>query len=271
MSNQQNLTVRPKNKLQLTQPTGTLLNNIEASCNTTGVAFLKTQQTPINQLVLDAAFSTVLGLMFTKIANLSGLKGKIEEINKQDISKLILRVYKHLSLNEIYFAFEMERYALYESKTSHFQLFNAEYVADILKKYTNWKRITKIEHSISAPTPTTQHALPAADKNTILNAGVDRLFQEYKTTGIVEKGNVHIYDYLLEIGEIKPATGELRTTLIRQAKINLANEKSTFKKKTDYLQLVKPTATTPAKIAIECKRISLEIYFKTKLTNNTNQ
>lgn len=218
-------------------------------------------------MVIDNAFYSVLGIMLTKIANLTGLKNKIENINKQDIVKLILTVYKHLSLDEIYYAFEMERYSLYESKTSHFQLFNAEYVAKILKKYTTWKRKTKIEHSISTSKPPVQKALSTANKTAILNAGIERLHQEYITTKTVENGNIHIYDYLLETGAIKQLQGEERTALIQQAKINLTNQKSTLQKKSDFIQILKPTPTTEAKVGIECKRLSLEQYFKNKLTN----
>lgn len=120
------------------------INEIESFCNASPVAFLKKKQSRIVDIEKGDEFFMTLGIMFTKIANLGGIKGEISEINKQDISKMILRRNKALSLEEIYFAFELERYGVYEEKTSHFQLFNADYVSTILNKYKKWKTTTKV-------------------------------------------------------------------------------------------------------------------------------
>ena len=89
-----------------------------------------------------------LSVLITQIYNLSGIKGELNQIQAQDVLKMILTQFKELSLNEIYKAFELERYGSYTKQTDHFQLFNAQYVSSILKKYKNWKREIKKTNNI---------------------------------------------------------------------------------------------------------------------------
>ena len=86
-----------------------------------------------------------LSLLITQIYNLSGIKGELNQIQAQDVLKMILTQFKELSLNEIYKAFELERYGSYAKETDHYQLFNAQYVSSILKKYKSKKNNTNLK------------------------------------------------------------------------------------------------------------------------------
>jgi len=66
-----------------------------------------------------------MGIILTKIAVLSGIKNPIDNFTKQDLLRLIVRRYKHLSPSEIYKAFENERYGINQPKTEHYQLFDS--------------------------------------------------------------------------------------------------------------------------------------------------
>ena len=92
-----------------------------------------------------------LGLIFTRVFNLSGFKGVIDDIHKQDIVEMILVKYKHFSIEEIDYAFRYDRYS--GDPIEHFQLFNSEYVAKVLKRYKDYiiqiKKDNNISHSIS--------------------------------------------------------------------------------------------------------------------------
>ena len=83
------------------------------------------------------------------ISTLAGIKGEISLADKTDILKLILKRFKALSFEEVYIAFEMERYNEYDEKTEHFNLFNADYVSKILNKYQKWKIKYKSDHNLS--------------------------------------------------------------------------------------------------------------------------
>lgn len=91
----------------------------------------------------------MIGNTITSISILAGIKSAIDDLNKADIVDMLFNTFSDLSLEEIYFAFKNERYGNYEQKTKHFDLMNADYISEILKKYRIWKRTKKIEHNIS--------------------------------------------------------------------------------------------------------------------------
>jgi hypothetical protein len=63
---------------------------------------------------------------------------------------MILSACADLTIEEIYKAFELERYGSYELKTDHYGLFNAEYVAAVIKNTENGNLIHK-GNTISPP------------------------------------------------------------------------------------------------------------------------
>ncbi|WP_159427056.1 hypothetical protein [Formosa haliotis] len=84
-----------------------------------------------------------LGYIFSRVAILSGFKGEIPEINKEDITDLLLTRFKTISLNELSFAFKIDRHGYHGDPTPHFQLFNAEYVTKVLNRYLKYKELFK--------------------------------------------------------------------------------------------------------------------------------
>lgn len=80
-----------------------------------------------------------LGFIFAQTAILSGFKGEIPDINKQDITELLLNRFKTLSLSELNHAFKIDRHGYHGEPTQHFQLFNAEYVVRVLNNYLKYK------------------------------------------------------------------------------------------------------------------------------------
>ena len=71
------------------------------------------------------------------------------EIITDDIQKMIITKYSVLTPLEIELALQMERYGEFEEKTEHFQFYGTEYIAEILKKYTNWKKIKAVDLNLS--------------------------------------------------------------------------------------------------------------------------
>ena len=89
----------------------------------------------IKDLKDDQYFSGHLGIILLKICALSGIKSVIDDFTKKDIINMIFTRFKHFSTADIWKAFELERYGAYESKTDHFQLFDTNYISEVLKKY----------------------------------------------------------------------------------------------------------------------------------------
>lgn len=89
---------------------------------------------------------SALAMILTKAMNLSGFKNKLDDIHKQDISRMLLTKFKNISLEEIDKAFQIDRYS--ENPIEHFQLFNATYVAKVLNNYIEWRRTTTKEKKL---------------------------------------------------------------------------------------------------------------------------
>lgn len=117
-------------------------NNITFLKNVYDFKTIRERKTETNILM-------VLSVLWTRISILGGFKNEMSFDITQDITNLIFNVYSDLTIEEIYKAFELERFGLYDEKTKHFQLFNSEYVSEILKKYKKWKHDMKMQHNIS--------------------------------------------------------------------------------------------------------------------------
>lgn len=252
---------------------------IEERCNQAPVAFLKSNYgfEKIRNRKSEPEIRFLIGAAMVKAAVLAGIKNKPDAANKLDITNSILSEYNDLTLEEIYKAFELERYGVYESRTDHFQLFNAQYVTDILKKYRVWKQNTKMEHNISPP----QNLPEITDdaKNEIVVKGIIRVFDEFKETGVMPEPNNYIFDELYDL-KIIPAgdTPELQAWYLK--KYNQAAEDvrkelkavdSSFnpvEKRAIKEELQKIIDGNSDKIVTRSKKIILCDYFTKLIKNN---
>lgn len=160
---------------------------------------------------------TDLGIILTRIHGEMGLKSEIDLFIKQDLSKMIITHYNTLSFEEIYKAFELERFGLYEDKTEHFQLFDSNYVSTILKKYKNWKIEQKRILNIEAPKTEIQ-----LDKNKIRLDFLKLVYSELKSEGFSSVA-FHLYDKLSD--KIKATDQEKKEMYQQQIKIYEVEEK----------------------------------------------
>jgi len=82
-------------------------------------------------------------------STLMQIKNPIDQFVKQDIVNMLTGYWSILSFEELIKAFELERFGAYKEKTEHYQLFDCNYISQVLKKYQAWKRENKIELNIS--------------------------------------------------------------------------------------------------------------------------
>lgn len=202
-----------------------------------------------------------LSLLFTRIPNLLGIKDPINAINKADIKEMILMRFKGLSLEEIDYAFKLERYGVYESKTEHFQLFNAEYVGAVLNKFQKWMQKTRLNHNIPISKKASTNELSEEEKEIIAINGIVNCFENFKATGDIEYGRTYIYDFLYPKRVFPKHTKKFKKGIRRKAQRNLYNTKEHDRK---ILKVLRGIQQGEDKIATECKRIILKTLF-TKL------
>lgn len=150
--------------------------------------------------------SDVFALVFVRAASFLGIKEAISEINKQDIKDLILFKYSHLSAEELDYAFKHDRYS--GDPIPHYQLFNAEYVAKILKRYEEFLKVVKAEsNSKLLELPPVKEYSDSEKKQ--IRADFEKLiFSELKETGFSS-------DAWLLYADIKPKLTTRKEVLIR--------------------------------------------------------
>lgn len=228
--------------------------------------------------------------MMVKISALSGLKTAITDFDKTDILKMLFTSFNDLTAEEIYKAFELERYGEYRmlclttketirNKTKHFQLFNADYVGEILRKFKEWKRIIRTQHNIVPELPKLPEMSESKIKET-LNQGIIRRFEHYKVAKEIEEPFVHIFEELLDRDIIKKITSErifkYYQDKVIEAEIQIKKEiaaepRNNFLDKNKIKEeLHKIAESQSEKVQIRAKRIVLCEFFDKHISLNTD-
>lgn len=205
-----------KNQLQLSEDkpqklsniiykVGTNLPTIEKNCELSNRNFFDFNYLvpKIKDRQNEDGFTNLIGIVLIKVCALAGIKEKIDDFTKQDILKLVLTKFHTLTVEEIYKAFELERFGSYETKTEHYQLFNSVYVSDILKKYCEWKTNQKIELNYQNPKIKEKTVISEEEKRNIVKNGVERVFSEYKENKKLEDSLEYVFDFLVNEKLIK--------------------------------------------------------------------
>lgn len=249
---------------------------IEERCNQAPVAFLKSNYgfSKVRDRKAEPEIRFLIGAAMLKAAVLAGIKN-LDPANKFDITNSILSEYNDLTLEEIYKAFELERYGVYEERTEHFQLFNAQYVTDILKKYRIWKQNTKMQHNISPP-----QSLPEmtdSQKEEIATNAVIRVFDEYKESGTMPEPNAYIFDILYDRNIIKPGDTPERQSYYQRKymqaaaeikkEVNASAATSHIENRAIQEELQKIIEGSSDKVVVRSKKIILSEYFNKLIKN----
>lgn len=171
---------------------------VESTCQLAPIAFLKKnfEAVKIRDRKSEPNFKFMLAVMWSKICVLSGLKTEIDPFMAEDVNRMIFSLYSDLTLEEIYKAFELERHGAYEEKTEHYQLFNAEWVSSILKKYRSWKTTARIQYNISNSPIAEETKLSPEQEDEALQKATIRLYNEFCETDEVSIPCFHVFDFL---------------------------------------------------------------------------
>ena len=186
------------------------------------VAFIKDikNQTAIKLIDQNSVKQEIAKLMI-QTCTLMGVKNAILPTDATDIVEMILSRFKNLSIDEIAYAFKLERYGDYDDKTDHFHHFNADYVSDILKKYIRYR--TKIIYEKKLNQEKKELEWTDEQKAKIEYSAVLRQLDYFLKNGEVEYGTFYVYDILDELGMIKK-TDEEKKELHKQVKAQLESE-----------------------------------------------
>jgi len=219
-------------------------------------------------------------LMMVKISGYAGVKKEITDFDKTDILKMVFTSYSDLTLEEIWKAFELERFGEYPEKTKHFDLFNADYVSEIFKKYRVWRQQIRIANNVplSIEESSTSELSPE-QKEEKAKQGVLRVFSEYKENRELPTPNFWIFDYLWEKGILNKNTPEKEKKFAEiwvkaesQVKAELSAKKalSREEKRVINFDLEAIVNGKSNLVLIRSKKIAIEYFFNDLIINNKN-
>jgi len=242
------------------------------------VSFLKSVSTHVKIRNADGyELSKNLSHWIAEVSLALGIKDSISDFNKKDLVEMILSRFKNLSVDELYYAFKLERYGQLDPEikdepwvTPHYQLFNAEYVAKVLKKYVSWKRKMKTQHSIEEaekqPTATEQ------EKKYWINKGVRDCLDFFIKNGYIEDGKTYIYDILYDDGHL-PTNADFKKKMYSDAKEVLrfeyeSKKPANLKEKKEFKNILSEIeAKQNSKVVLKAKEIILNNFFRKLIKN----
>ncbi|WP_395073849.1 hypothetical protein [Flavobacterium sp.] len=266
-----------------TQVAGIALAEMIKTCEVMPSTFLKQNYNlkKIRSRLSEPNFSTLVGVLITNISVLGGIKEEIDFATKADLFRNIKNYCSDLTLEEIYKAFELERYGEYLTKSNHFQLFGTDYFSEVIKKYREWKRNTLTEHNIIMEVKNQLPEISESQKTQIVTNGIIRAFNEFKENKIISEPCVHIFDELLSRGFIIGANSdklvsyyakkqnEAKDQLEKEILYEISNSYSSERKKLQNIleEILKGDSN---KIVIRTKKIVLQEYFSKLISEDRN-
>jgi hypothetical protein len=258
------------------------LSKIESNCSLSPIAFVKQNYSniKIRERKTEPNLSILLAVCWSKISALAGIKSEIDSLTIEDITKMIFYSYSDLTIEEVYKAFELERYGVYEEKSEHFQQFNADYISTILKKYRHWKKQTMITQNISKNNSDNRELTPD-EKEKMVADGVNRIYLAFKNTTKIEEQVEYIFDFLVDKRKIiinnNPKVKEFFESKLQEAKEQLHVEfekkssvSSTERKQIKY-DLENIILGKSSKIIIRAKENILKEYFTKQIELGTEK
>lgn len=265
------------------QVAGIALNDIVKSTELTNESFLKKcyEFKKIRDKHFEPNFNNLFGLLITKISALSGITNEIDFATKSDLLRFIKTRCGDITLEEIYKAFELERYNEYPEKSKHFQLFGTEYFSEVIKKYRTWKTELKITKNISRDDNVLKlSSISESQKKDILKNGIIRVFKEYKENKTITEPCIHIFDELTSLGLIKLATTpkleEYYSKKMQEAKKEIKRELEIEKATSSYIdrktisrEIEKLSNSGSNKVVVRTKKLVLKEYFDGLIKSNT--
>jgi hypothetical protein len=240
-----------------------------------GIGFIK--DTINNQMKIreipEYDFLRQLAQMVSVISYAAGIKEDISDFDKKDVKDLILRKYKNLSLDELAYAFKLERHGDLGEKTQHFQLFNADYVNTILTKWVEHKREIKRIHNISATVKT--ETISEEDKAKSVSNAVRNVLERFLEHQTINRDYVFVYEELYERGYLNQEVA-YKKKLMESAVILLEmelNEKKPVSREESSgikLELKKLVEPKNKKVILKAKELSM-LDFLRKLVKSESE
>jgi len=239
----------------------------------------------LSEIKKDANFVFLIGGWITQTSALMQIKNPIDNLIKQDIVNMFGGYWSNLGLEDLIKAFELERFGIFKEKTEHYQLFDSNYISQILKKYQNWKREKKIEFNIINQNNQQVKELTEKEKSEIMTKAINDKYNHFCTTKQILEPFTHIFTELVNRGLIKTPSTENPNLFyyydkkLKEAKeeieIELKSQKHTDNLKRKEVKLILESIASnqlnkslKAKIEVRAKKTILIEFFNKQIMLN---
>lgn len=173
----------------------------EEKMDLTPVAFI--QDTHTHKSIIEMpAYDLTKELMhlFTYQIAAYRIRTIMSEIDKTEIKQVILRRFKRLSINEMYYAFKLHRSGELMPEVKPYDYISVTFVSQILEAYVEWKRKIRQVNNLELPQNAIRQEVSDEEKRQYIISGVLRSYDEYKEHKMLGSGSAYIYDVLYDIG-----------------------------------------------------------------------
>ncbi len=236
------------------------------------ISFLKSvyKHTPICEMD-SYEMKKQIALSLISTSEQMRVTNEIADIDKKEIQELILSRFKRLSVNEIYYAFKLERFGEYGEQISHYNRFDVIYVSQILEKYKQWKIKTKSEHNISYIEDAKEAT--EAEKKFWINKGVTDCIEYFEEHREIEEGKKYIYTILYDDG-LLPTDKKYKQRVYKDAlealEFEYKNKKaSSLTEKREYKEILENLYKKEnGKVVAKCQEIALLEFFRELTRDN---
>ncbi len=186
----------------------------------------------------------------------------LSEFDKKENEKMILMRFKRLSVNELYYALQLERYGEHKDKTDHYNRFDTVFLAEVLEKYIKWKQKVRMDHNI--PIGKTQEAekVSEVEKKALIYNGVLEAYDHYKEHYLIMSGKGYVHELLVELDLI---SNDLDLEAAQEVLLlNISSKKATsLAEKRQINDVLRDIEKKGSGIVVnEAKRIAIGKYFR---------
>lgn len=229
------------------------------------VEFIKQNKGDLRDLKKNIDTISMFGVILAKISILGGFKDSIDNLNREDILDLVALKFKELSMDEIYYAFQLERFGMLDVQIEHFQLFNSIYVGRVLFKYKKYKAEKIRIHSIKKQEMEKQKKPSEEETKKLENKHITESLLHYQSTGKILFP--YLYLVLYNRNELPEHTSEFKKQIRETAIDYLKRQRSNPTNKIE-LRTLTNKINGKESITSVVKEIVLKQYFKSKTNIN---
>ena len=188
---------------------------------------------------------------------------EIQDWNKKEIKDLVLSRFKGLTINELYYAFKLDRFGVYGDITNSYGNFNTVFVSQVLNKYINWRQKVRFDNNLPIGKPEKKISISDQEKKAIIFNGVMECYDHYKEHYLIPDGKTYVYDVLYDL-DVLPKDKDTKLKIYAEAKEVLKTERQlkSLDRELSKQILIEIEKQKSDMVALVAKKISIGKYFR---------